>query len=347
MDCQLNQLTKPIMKTTLKTNATSPSKAIKKNNNLPFSCFAIAALIIITLASCNDDAQSPVSIECKTRPDQITFGRDVSDIVYNTQDQLIKITTSEYNLVAPTAPPVVSVYTIEYNAEGNASKVSKSVDNQLELYYQLEYNPSGKLTKQSEFNTQGTMVAYTTAQYDANNVLTSITTHKEGTSVEVKSNYQYTDGILVKKSVENLYDLDSQEYYTADYTYTYFLDKENKVESYFDGPLGLLFISNLSNEASLQYLPKNALYQLFFALETPAEKKMLKNIEIIAHRYSTRDTTTIDYSYDYDTDGFPTVQRGNYKNVTRRYVPTEFGTPMLLVTPANTTFESTVNFSCN
>ena len=116
---------------------------------------------------------------------------------------------------------------------------------------------------------------------------------------------------------------------------------------YFEGPLGLLFISNLSNEPSLQYLPVRADYQLFFAQETAAEKKMLKNIEIIAHRYGTSDTTNIYYSYDYAIDGFPTVQKGTYTNITRRYVPTPFGGSVLLVTPRTNSFERTMNFYCN
>lgn len=337
------------MTTALKINTTAPSKQMKKNNPLPSRFFAIAALFILTLSSCNDDDshQEPASIACKTRPDRISSGGEVSDMVYNAQDQLIRITTTEHSVAAPTAPVVTTVYTIEYNAQGNASKVSKSVDNQLQLHYEMEYNASGKVTKQSEFNAQGSLASYTTAQYDGNGALTGITTHKEGTSVEATSTYQYVDGNLVRKSVQNLYDLDTQAYYNADYTYTYFLDKENKVEPYFEGPLGLLFIANLSKEQSLQYLPKSAIQQLFFAHETHSETKMLKNIEIIAHRYSTSDTTNIDYSYDYDTDGFPTFQRGNYKNVTRRYVPTPAGGSVLLVTPTSNSLETTVNFSCN
>jgi hypothetical protein len=74
---------------------------------------------------------------------------------------------------------------------------------------------------------------------------------------------------------------------------------------------------------------------------------MLKNIEIVAHRYTTRDTTKIDYSYEYDTDGFPTIQRGSYKNVKLRYVPTPFGGSVLLVTPIENSFESSMNFLCN
>jgi len=89
------------------------------------------------------------------------------------------------------------------------------------------------------------------------------------------------------------------------------------------------------------------LHQLFFARETSAEKNMLKNIEIIAHRYNTNDTTNINYDYEYDTDGFPTTQKGTYKNVTRRYVATPSGGTVLFVTPRSNPFETTMNFYCN
>ncbi|MEO7214598.1 MAG: hypothetical protein ABIX36_17460, partial [Mucilaginibacter sp.] len=103
----------------------------------------------------------------------------------------------------------------------------------------------------------------------------------------------------------------------------------------------------LANKTSLQYLPDEANHQLFYARETSAEKNMLKNISIVAHRYNTSDTTNIDYSYEYDTDGFPTVQKGTFDNVTRRYVPSPFGVPELLVTPNNGFFEKTMNFYCD
>lgn len=317
-----------------------------------FRYLAGTALILGLCSCCSDDNEpyeySDVNtLECKIKPSQISFGDDTSTIVYNEQDKPIKITTKEYNIAAPAAPPVITVYAIDYNTQGNAIKVSKSVDNQLELYYNLEYNSEGKLIKQSEFNSGGTLVASTIANYGDSNVLTSITTHKEGTWADVTSSYEYMDGNLVKKTVQNLYDVDSQEYYNADYTYTYFLDKENRINAHFDGPLGLVFLSNLSNQQSLQYLPNRVNYQLFFAQETAYENKMLKNIEIIAHRYATSDTTNIDYSYEYDIDGYPTLQRGNYSNVTRRYVPAPGGGSVLLVSPHNNTNESTMNFYCN
>jgi hypothetical protein len=59
-----------------------------------------------------------------------------------------------------------------------------------------------------------------------------------------------------------------------------FPGKDNKIKSYFDGPLGLLFIFNLANAPFQQYLPFKAEYQLFFAQETAAQKKLLKSIEI-------------------------------------------------------------------
>ena len=339
------------MKKTLKNFALNPSKQIKKYDLIRFTFFAGIAPILLLLSSCSDDnvPKEPEinTTACKNRPGRISFGNDTSDIVYNTQNKPIKITTTAYNKAAPTQPPAIAVYTIDYNVQGNAVKVSKSVSNQLELYYRLEYNSAGKFIQQSEFNGRGTLVASTVAQYNESGVLTGITTHKEDTSVYVTSSYQYANGNLVKKTISNLYDLDSNEYYNADYSYTYFLDKENTVHTYFEGPLGLLFISNLSNQQSLQYLPDRASYQLFYAQETSSEKKMLKNIEIVAHRYATSDTANIDYSYEYDADGFPRVQRGTYKNITRRYVPTPFGGSVLLVTPHDNADDRTLNFYCN
>lgn len=309
------------------------------------------ALLVILFSSCSGDngaQEDPEAINtaaCKERPGQIAFGRDMSEIIYNTRNKPIKITTTSFNPSAPAEPAVKRVYTIAYNAQGNADKVSKLVDNKEQSHYQLEYNPDGKLIKQSEFNANGILTNYTTAQYDTKGVLTAIVTHIENTSVEVTTAYQYAGGNLIKKSIHNLYDADSQQYYNADYSYSYFLDKENKIRPYFEGPLGLLFISDLSKQ-SLQYLADGSGYQLFYAQETSFENKMLKNIEIIAHRYNTRDTANIDFSYDFDAEGFPTVQRSTYKNVIRRYVPTPFGGSVLLVTPRNKADIRTINFSC-
>ena len=343
------------MKTIFQKIAANFAVQMQINDQFHFRHLAVIALLLL-LSSCSDDntpQKDPKEINtlaCKNRPGQISFGGlrggDTSDIEYNLQGKPVKITANQYNITNLSQPPVVTVYTIEYNAEGNAAKVKKSVDNQMESYYQLEYNSGGKLIKQSKFNAFGVLAATTVAQYDGS-VLTAITTHNEDTSVDVTSTYHYMDGNLVQKSIQNLYDLDAQEYYTADYFYTYFPDKENKVKTHFEGPLGLLFISNMSNQQSLQYLPNRVNYQLLFARETSAEKKMLKNVEIIAYRYATQDTTKIDYSYEYDMDGFPTLQKGTYKNVTRRYVPGPFGGSVLLVTPHDDADDRTINFLCN
>lgn len=328
------------------------SKQVTKSSLLHFSFYAGIMFFLVLFSSCKKDnataENTGSTLACKKRPGQITFGRDVSDIKYNAQDKPIIITTTQYSdPSAPSQPPVTTVYTITYNGNGKADKVTKSVNNQTELYYQMDYSPNGQLIKLSRSNAQGALIASTVAQYDNSNMLAKITTYIEGGSGDVTSVYHYANGNLIKKSVDHLYDLDSKEFYSAEYTYTYFPDKENKITSYFEGPLGLLFISNLSNKQALQYLPDRADYQLFFTQETPSEKKMLKNIEIIAHRYNTSDTSNIDYSYEYDTDGFPTLQKGTYKNVTRRNVPSQFGAPELLVTPHNNSFEKTMSFNCN
>lgn len=302
------------MKTALTCIVLNFSAQVKKSNRKQFGFLPVIILFLFLLSSCaKDDNASPDNppgntLVCKNRPSQILFGRDVNDIEYNTQDKPVKVTSTVYD-PAPSQPPVITVYTITYNAEGKADKVTKSVNNQLRLTYQMEYNPNGQLIKQTRFNAQGLLSESTLAEYDNSNKLTKLITHTEGGLEDVTSIYLYANGNLIKKSMENLYDLSSKEFYTADYSYTYFPDKENKMKSYFEGPVGLLFISNVSNEQSLQYFPGRVDYQLFFAQEASAEKRMLKNIEIIAHRYNTKDTTNIDFSYEYDADGFPTLQK--------------------------------------
>ena len=341
------------MKTTRKEIALHTARQWEKFNRFHTISFSGIALLIALSSSCSDDnapAKDPEAIDataCKKRPGQISSGGDTNDIVYNSQDKPIRITNTKHDLAAPTLPPVITVYTIDYNAQGHATKVTKSVDGQLKSYYLIDYNSAGKVAKQSEFNALGTLTSYTTAQYDDNSTLTKITTHTEGTSAEVTSQYHYADGNLIKKTIQNLYDINSQEYYNAEYSYTYFPDSENKINTYFEGPLGLLFISSLSNQQGLQYLTDRSNTQLFFAKETSSEKKMLKNIEIIAQRYATSDTTHLDYSYEYNADGFPTFQSAAYRNVIRRYVPTPFGGSVLLVTPTSNAIQGTVSFSCN
>ncbi len=339
------------MKTTLTRIVSNLSKQLTKSNPVHFSFFPCITLLLFLFSSCNKDKAPAVNTDnttiCKNRPGKISFGRDASEIKYNTQDQPVTITTITYNPAVPSQPPVTNVYAIAYTINGNTDKITKSVNNQTALYYQMEYHPNGQLSKLSRFNAQGMLTATTLAQYDNSNRLSKIITQAAGSSSDVISDYYYANGSLIKKSIQHLYDSASQEFYTADYAYTYFPDRDNKMKSYFEGPSGLLFISNLANESSLQYLPGKAEYQLFFARETAAEKKMLKNIEIIAHRYGASDTTHIDYSYDYAADGFPTVQKGTYTNITRRYVATPFGGSVLLVTPRTNSFERTMNFYCN
>ena len=339
------------MKTAVRRIKSNISKQVKKSNRLHSKFFPGIALLLLLLPSCSQDDAPPMTpdntLTCKNKPGQITFGKDATDIKYNTQGQPVKLITTEHDPAAPSQAPVITVYMITYNANGKADKVTKLINDQPAQLYQMAYNSNGQLIKQSSSNAQGVLIASTTVQYDNSNMLSKITTHTEGSSTDVTSVYQYANGTLIKKSIQNLYDMDSQEFYNADYTYTYFPDKENKIKSYFEGPLGLIFISNLSHKESLQYLPGRADYQLFFARETSSEKKMLQNIEIIAHRYNARDTSHIEYSYEYDTDGFPTVQKGIYKNVTRRYVPTPFGGSVFLVTPYDNSFLRTMNFNCD
>ncbi|PWJ96763.1 hypothetical protein BC749_10939 [Flavobacterium araucananum] len=73
---------------------------------------------------------------------------------------------------------------------------------------------------------------------------------------------------------------------------------------------------------------------------------MLKKIEVTSNHTDTRGTTTIDYSYQYDSNGFPTVQKGDLKSETYRSEPTQFGVPLIIKSPINKSFEKTMNYSC-
>ncbi|AYM99274.1 hypothetical protein [Chryseobacterium sp. 3008163] len=328
------------------------SKGIQNNQlRLIFCTFLIIISLLASSCIKNDEEiitpeTNGSTLACKKKPSQISFGNNKHDIKYNSQDQPFEVATTIYNTSAPNEAPIKTIYTIEYNLQGRISKVSTSKNNQPDLYYVMEYNADGKLFKQSEYNPLGNLITYTISEYD-NNSLKRLISHKNSSNIVVTTIYQYTNGNLTKKSIQNLYDVDSNEFYNADFTYNYYLDKENKIKPYFEGTLGLLFISNVSVKKSLQYLPDGNNYQLFYAQESSSEKKMLKNIEVIAHRYNTSDTTNINYSYEYDNDGFPTWQKGIFKNITRRYVPTPFGGSILLTTPHNSTFESTLKLSCN
>lgn len=286
------------------------------------------------------------ALACKKKPSQIIYGLHKIDVKYNAKDQVIEFTTSMVNDRKLSDPAVKTVYTITYNAQGKPEKVNKSTADKADGHYVLEYNTSGQLSKQSEYDATGKLIYYTQTKYDASGVLSKITTFEQGNDngMELSNTYEYSKGNLIKKTTRNLFDTDAKEYYNADYTYTY-ENKELKVQPFFDGPLGLRIVANIAKSATLQYQSVDYIAQYFQVQET-SNKNMLKNIEIIAHRYGTLDTTNIAYTYEYDADGFPAFQQGVLKNITRRKSNGPFGSEIITTTPHNQTVKLGIEYKC-
>lgn len=330
---------------------------VAKTKSIRFTILAGAFVSILFLSSCSNDSKdstdnpenTPVAqTACKTTPTQIMYGRQIFDLTYNAQNKPSKLVTTITNEKAPWETPVKTVYTIEYNTLGKPAKISKTIADQLEKYYALEYNSKGEVIKQTEFNAQGVSTNYTAAEY-TNGVLVKITNHNtsSGTDIETTTSYEYTDGNLVKKTISNLYLADTKGYHDLEFKYTFYQDKETKIKPLFDGLAGLCFISNVNNSASLQYLPKDNFVPLYYFEETISNKNMIKNIQITSNHPETQGDTTIDYSYTFDSEGYPVSQKGNLKSTTYRSEPTQFGVPILITTPVEKSFDITLNYSCN
>lgn len=326
-----------------------------KIKSIRFTILAFVFVSITFLSSCSNDTKdnpetNPVAeIACKTTPSQIMYGRQVFDLTYNAQNKPSKLVTTVTNEKAPWETPVKTVYAIEYNAQGKPAKISKTVTDQLDKYYVLEYNAKGELSKQSEYNAQGVSTNYTVAEYNSTSILVKITNHNitSGTDIETTTSYEYANGNLVKKTISNLYLPDTKGYHDLEFTYTFYEDKETKIKPLFDGLAGLCFISNAADSKTLQYLPKDNFVPLYYFEETVPNKNMIKNIQITSDHPDTQGTTTIDYSYTFDSEGYPVSQKGNLKSTTYRSEPTQFGVPILITTPVDKSFDITLNYSCN
>lgn len=293
----------------------------------------------------NNPAADPLG--CKKKPSQIIYGLHKIDVKYNDKDQAIEFATNMVNDRKLSDPPVKTVYTVTYNAAGKPEKVNRSTADKADGHYVLEYNSKGQVCKQSEYDAAGALLYYTNAEYDAAGLLSKITTFKQGNDngMDLSNTYEFANGNLSKKTTKNLFDKDSKEYYNADYKYTY-EDKEMKVKPLFDGPLGLRILANIAQSTTLQYQSVDYIAQYFQIHEASASKNMLKNIEIIAHRYGTRDTTNIDYTYEYDTDGFPIFEKAVLKNITRRKSNGLFGGEIITTTPHNQTVKLNIEYKC-
>ena len=334
-------------------------KAIKNNqksllNFSPGTCIVLTVgLLIITSCKKHDndslDNKNNSNSDCKDTPARIEYGMSAFDVNYNSQGKPTQITNYKmaFNLDGTELPPTEkTAYVIEYNPQGQATKLSRSTNAKLEHYYLFEYNAKRQITKQTDYDSQGQSNTYSTADYDNNGSLIKTTTLTQGNSIEATSDYEYANGNLIKKIVKNIYNPDLKEYYDADFSYEYYLDKEVKLKTFFDGLLGVRFIADYVGSQSIYYLPDSSKPQLLFAQEASGGKNMLKNIHVVAHHYVS-DDTEINFSYEYDNNGFPTLQKGLTERVITRSEPTPFGVPTNVTSTFNPTSTATINYKCS
>jgi hypothetical protein len=283
---------------------------------------------------------------CKTFPAQIWYGRDRHYIEYDVHNKPVKLTTEIYNPKVPWEEPARTKYIIEYNAQLRPGKISKYLSDKVVKYFLLEYGANGQLTDQAGYYTLGKLIGHTRPEYSKDGLITTVSTEEEGSAQKLTASYKYENGNLVKKTLTNLYNPNAKEFYDADFTYTYYQDKELKIKPFFEGPVGLLFLADIAGSATLHFMPDGNGERIFEAQETTANKNMLKNIRIIAFHNNARDTTNISYEYEYDSEGFPVLQKGLFQNIMRRYEQTPFGVPILITSPRKVSFNSTIGLYC-
>lgn len=335
-----------------------PSPAIKKKKiiNLRFFAFFVPVLLLtIFSASCSNDSKDSSDQDvvnetsCKDYPLHLVIGTTVFDFVYNSQNKPVKLLTKIKNIKAPLEDPIKTTYTVDYSAQGKPSKISKTIGDKLEKYYLLDYNVNGVLIKQSEYNPEGVITTYTTAEYDTKGLLIKITSHTDNNGKDnmVTTTYEYANGNLFKKNISNLYLPNTDKYHNLEFIYTYYQDKETKIKPFFEGLSGLCFIANVAGSRELQYLPRENSDQIFYFLETSVNKNMLKDVRINSDLSNLQAETSIDYSYTYDNEGYPTVQKGILATKVYSSVPTQFGVPLITTSDYNNPFEKTVNYFCD
>lgn len=272
----------------------------------------------------------------KGRPAKISYGVNTFNISYNTlgkPDQIV-------NYILPSsegAYPTKVTYNLEYNSLGQVRKLARYINTKLEHYYLFDYNAHNQIIRQTDYNDQNKSESYSTAEYLENGNLIKVISHIQGSSTEITCDYKYENDNLIKKAVTNMFNPATKEFYNADFIYEYYLDKGKKTKIFFDGLLGLRFISDYVDSRTMFYLPDSKKPQLLFAQEASGGRNMLKSIHVDLHHFIA-DNTYIDFSYEYDKKGFAKVEKAETKRVMVRSELIPFGIP---VTVLNATYIAT------
>lgn len=308
----------------------------------------LTCLVFFAACSKNNSSNQPDngSSSCKDTPAQLAYGKTTFDFVYNGQGNPVKFTSTKAISVKQPTGVIITAYTIAYDGQGRVNKVSRVTDSKPNGYYVPEYNSTGQMIKLGEYDVPGQNNVHSTAVFDTNGRLVTITTTIDGDSDPQICNYTYDGTNLIKKSVQHFYDPLSSQFIDADFTYDYYTDKVKKDKSFFTGLLGLRIMADFADSKSIYYISTAERGQLFFAQEGTMSKNILKHIKVTAQRYHTTDDTDVDYTYEYDADGFFTHQNGKSIDLITRTEPTPFGGPALVIEHNDFSSAFTIGYLC-
>lgn len=308
----------------------------------------LTCLLFFAACSKNNGGNQPDngSSSCKDTPAQLAYGKTTFDFVYNGQGNPVKLTSTKAISVKQPTGVITTAYTIEYDGQGRVSKVSRTTDSKPNGYYVPEYNSTGQMIKLGEYDVPGQNNVHSTADFDNSGRLVKITTNIDGNTNAQTCNYTYDGTNLIKKSVQNFYDPVSSQFIDADFTYDYYADKVKKEKSFFTGLLGLRIMADFADSKSIYYISNADRGQLLFAQEGAGSKNILKHIKGTAQRYNTTDDTDVDYTYEYDSNGFVSAQNGQSHNAITKSEPSPFGVPVLVTSRSDLTSVFTIEYLC-
>ena len=283
---------------------------------------------------------------CKEMPASISYGLTTFDIKYNAQGKPIQITNNRLINPGSGAPaPPTYIYSLEYNNVGQLIKMSRSQNGIKEHYYIFDYNSNMQVIKETDFDAQNLIQRITTAEY-RNGYLIKLITQTPGSTQFSTASFEYSAGNLTKKTVKNIYDTESMEYFDADFNYEYYDDQDQVERSLFSGLIGSRLIADYTGNSTLYYISDASKPRLLFSGETSDTKNRLKSVLISAHHFVS-DETSIIYNYEYDNVGMATTVLGESKRTIVQSKPSPFGVPAIVETPFNTTFSTTIDYFCD
>jgi hypothetical protein len=131
---------------------------------------------------------------------------------YNTVGRLTK--TSRYKPSDATNPE--SYVTYKYNTKGQITDVSVFDGSTLKYKGTSQYNTTGRLTKGSAYDDNGTLIYYGVCTYNTSGKISKVSAYTPDKSLQYVARIQYSSGRITKVSIYNASDV-IQAYITYNY----------------------------------------------------------------------------------------------------------------------------------